>query len=283
MKPVGVGWCSQLLILIWMLIGFCGLAASAPPPSSSEAFVATFTAEDYGFDGPAVLPSGMTAVRLANHGREPHHIQLLRLEEGKGPQDLNAAFRESVLTLPSWAKRVGGPNGVEPGEEGEAVVYLAPGSYVLICTIPAHDGMPHVALGMRKSLQVIERAVSKPAFSGHYHLAMRDFEFSLVERIRPGRHTFYTVNRGGQPHEVSLFRLAADASPDQIVSAWTLGHGVPSPGKLVGGITELESGAEGVFTATLSPGRYALICLFPNPHTPDSHARKGMVLAFTVQ
>jgi uncharacterized cupredoxin-like copper-binding protein len=143
--------------------------------------------------------------------------------------------------------------------------------------------IPHVALGMRKSLQVIERPVLKPVFSGHYHLAMRDFEFSLVERIRPGRHTFYTVNRGSQPHEVSLFRLAADASPDQIVSAWTLGHGAPLPGKLVGGITELEPGGEGVFTATLSPGRYALICLFPNPHIPDSHARKGMVLAITIK
>ena len=195
----------------------------------------------------------MTAVRLANRGREPHHIQLLRLEEDKRPEDLAASLQGPVLALPSWAKRVGGPNGVEPGEEGEAMVYLAPGSYVLICTIPAHNGIPHVALGMRKSLQVIERPVLKPVFSGHYHLAMRDFEFSLVERIRPGRHTFYTVNRA------------------------------PLPGKLVGGITELEPGGEGVFTATLSPGRYALICLFPNPHIPDSHARKGMVLAITIK
>lgn len=163
------------------------------------------------------------------------------------------------------------------------MVYLAPGSYVLICTIPARDGRPHVALGMRRSLQVVKETAPKPTFSGHYHLALRDFQFDIVERIRPGRHTFYTVNRGGQPHEVSLFRLAADASPDQILSAWTLGYGVPLPGKLVGGITELEPGGEGVFTATLSPGRYALICLFSNPYLQNSHARKGMVLDFTIK
>lgn len=178
---------------------------------------------------------------------------------------------------------MGGPNGIEPGEEGEATLHLTPGSYVLICTIPARNGRPHVALGMQKPLNVVERAAAKPAFSAHYHLAMRDFEFAVVERMKAGRHSFYTVNRGSRPHEVSLVRLAPDASAEQIVTALTLGHGVPLPGKLVGGITELEPDGEGVFTATLSPGRYALICLFPNPHVPDSHARKGMVLDFTIK
>jgi hypothetical protein len=54
MNPGEVGWYSRFLILIWMSIGFCGLTAVDASSSSSEASIATFTAENYGFDGPAV-------------------------------------------------------------------------------------------------------------------------------------------------------------------------------------------------------------------------------------
>lgn len=82
------------------MIGFCGLTVPTLSASSPDIPVATFTAEDYGFDGPDVLPAGMLVVRLANRGSEPHHIQLLRLENGKSPEDLKAALQGPLLTIP---------------------------------------------------------------------------------------------------------------------------------------------------------------------------------------
>lgn len=59
---------------------------------------------------------------------------------------------------------------------------------------------------------MVKETASKPTFSEHSHLALRDFQFDIVERLRS------TVNRGGQPQEVSLFlaRRGCVAGPDSI-------------------------------------------------------------------
>jgi uncharacterized cupredoxin-like copper-binding protein len=45
----------------------------------------------------------------------------------------------------------------------------------------------------------------------------------------------------------------------------------------------LEPGRDGTFVANLTPGRYAIMCLFSNPHARESHAAKGMVMNFTIE
>jgi hypothetical protein len=45
----------------------------------------------------------------------------------------------------------------------------------------------------------------------------------------------------------------------------------------------LEPGHDGSFTAELTPGRYAIMCLFSNRHASESHAAKGMVMNFTIE
>jgi hypothetical protein len=90
--------------------------------------------------------------------------------------------------------------------------------------------------------------------------------------LTKGQHTFHVKNRGSQAHAVSLVRLDPDASVESFVAALAPGAAGPLPGTLVGGITGLESGGEGAFTANLSPGRYGMICLFTNPDPHLSHA-----------
>jgi hypothetical protein len=254
-----------------------------------EPAVATFVAQDYGFDGPDLLSGGLTVIRVANRGQEPHHVQFLKLPEGKNPADLIAALQIALaqvafVEIPSWAKQMGGPNGVSPGGEAEATVYLDPGFYVLICVIPTKQGTPHVALGMQKALRVIGHGPQAPKIAGEYHLAMADFEFAVPERMTTGRHVFHVINRGSQPHEVSVVELAPGASVDDLVASFTPGaHHHPLPGKLVGGMAGLEPGGAGAFTVTLTPGHYGLLCLFPNPHSGTSHVSKGMTMNFTVE
>src|SRR5919205_417196 len=59
-------------------------------------------ASDYAFDAPDTLPAGLVTVRLMNHGQEPHHAQLLRLNDGVSFDDFAAALEaegESALRL----------------------------------------------------------------------------------------------------------------------------------------------------------------------------------------
>ncbi|WP_447598694.1 hypothetical protein [Nitrospira sp. Nam80] len=250
---------------------------------SHEPPIAIFVAEDYAFEGPDSLPAGPATVRIHNHGHEPHHIQLLKLTEGKTVADLAAALQGPLVSVPEWAKHMGGPNGVSPGGIADARVHLEAGTYALICMIPSKSGIPHVALGMTKELRVTEQVTSVQPQMNHYHLAMRDYEFVVVQSILSGRHSFYVKNRGTQPHQVSVVRLDPNAKASDILAAFEPDAAMAMPGRLIGGMTGLEPGREGSFTIDLPEGRYAFICLFPNPSASSSHARKGMVMNFTIK
>ena len=249
----------------------------------SKPGVATFSAWDNRFEGPDTIPGGQVTIRLRNRGQEPHQLQLLKLDEGKSPADLAASLREGGGVVPRWAKHMGGPNGIGAGDTSEATMYLDPGSYVIICGIPTKNHQTHAALGMQKALVVAKNAPAPPEFYGNFHMAMFDYEFVVVQPLKKGRHTFYVINRGSQTHQASLVRLNPGASAQDVLAALEQ-HGPRFlPGKLIGGISGLEPGGDGTFTAEFTPGRYAIICLFPDPTARDSHAAKGMVMNFTIE
>lgn len=251
--------------------------------ASSPPYIVTFSAWDYRFDGPDTIRAGQTTIRLHNRGHEPHQLQLLKLENGKSPADLAVVLQDEGQAIPSWAKHMGGPNGVGSGEKADATIFLEPGTYVVICVIPGKNQKTHAALGMQKILHVTDNLRSQPEFHGSFHMAMLDYEFVVVEPFRRGEHTFYVVNRGSQAHQISLVRLNPGSSPAEVLAFFETGKLISLPGQLIGGMSGLEPGAEGTFTAALLPGRYAMICLFPNPTAHDSHAAKGMVMRFTIE
>ncbi len=243
--------------------------------------VVSFLASDIGFEGPETVPAGLTALRLQNRGQEPHQLQLLKLSDGRTPAELSTFLHASHGEVPQWAERMGGPNGVGPGDSAEAVIDLEPGIYVLTCAIP-HHSHPHPSLDTPKTLRVIDGA-SRADFTGNIHMAMVDYGFVIIQDVRSGPHTFHVVNRGSQAHQVSLVRLNPGASAEDMLAAFQSTDAGSLPGRLMGGMTALEPGRRGMFTASLSPGRYAMICLFPNPSAQNSHAANGMVMNFIVE
>ena len=244
---------------------------------------ATFYAWDHRFDGPETIPAGQTTIRLRNRGKEPHQLQFLKLDAGKTPAELAVALQSGAQSIPSWAKQVGGPNAVGAGQAAEATLYLEPGSYVIICGIPGKTHKTHASLGMQKALRVIDTKSPPPDFRGNFHMAMFEYEFVVVQPLRKGRHTFYVVNRGNQTHQASFIRLDPGASTEDVLTAIHQDSPTRLPGTLIGGMSGLEPGRDGTFTADLTPGRYAIMCLFSNTLMSESHAAKGMVLNFTIE
>jgi hypothetical protein len=267
----------------FLLSGNYGCTHSHTVQTLAPTSVATFVAREYSFDGPDTLPAGLTNLRLQNDGRQTHQIQLLKLTDGKKLSDLLAALQDqnTVDHLPRWARHMGGPNGISPGNMAEARIQLPPGLYVVTCLIPSDNGQPHVAFGMSKEVRVVDNELSAQWPLSHYHLAMRDYEFVLVETASRGTHSFYVKNRGTQPHQVSLIRLEPGASTNDFLGSFS-DKGTLMPGQLIGGMAALEPDGDGAFTVTLDEGHYAFICLFPNPAAPSSHAARGMVMDFTV-
>ena len=253
--------------------------AAGPRPDAPVVFVA----HDYGFAGPDRIPSGTTTVQIVNKGQAPHHIQLLKLLQGKTAADFRAAIASDPARLPSWITFVGGPNAILPGSDAVATMNLQEGNYLLICLIPNEQGVPHVALGMQKPLSVSggkASLVSEP--KPDLTITQADFRFALSHPITAGSRTIQVMNHGTQPHEVVVVKLDPGASPKDFAAAFEPGASGPPPGKPVGGVVGLDIGEHAFFTTQFEPGRYGLLCFFTDA-AGRPHFAQGMTSEFTVK
>ena len=253
-------------------------AATVAPP------VIDIMASDYSFDAPDTIPSGLVTIRLMNHGQEPHHAQLLRLNDGVSFGEFGAALQsegESALRLTTLT---GGPGALSPSKSTEVTLNLTPGQYALACFISSSDGVPHLAKGMLKPLTVTaadaEPETAAPQSAGT--LNMRDFSFDIPDVLPAGTATFTVANAGPQPHELNILKLAPGASLADL-QAWQPDQGTPPPFEAVGGMNGMSQGEAHYMTVDLQPGTYVAICNIPDPGSGVPHSRLGMVRQFSVQ
>ena len=252
--------------------------AEAPPaaPAASAPEILTVTASDYKFDAPDQIPAGLITVQLVNRGPSPHHVQLLRLTEGKTPADFQAALQKGAL--PTWALPAGGPNPPEVGGTSEVRLPLEAGEYMMVCFIPDTAGVPHMAHGMVRSLRVTpasEPAVSIAATTADVEMTLVDYDFKLSAPLTPGRHVVRVTNAAKQPHEVVFVRLEPHKTPADF-ARWGEHQVGPAPGTLHGGISAIMPGTVADVSVDLPAGDYALICFVPDMKDGKAHYVHGM-------
>jgi plastocyanin len=250
--------------------------------SPAEPAAVTVTASDFDFQAPDTIAAGATTVRLVNHGKELHQVQLIKLEEGKTLADMAQALK-SEGPPPSWVKFVGGPNGVAPGQEARATSVLAPGQYAYICFIPSPDGVMHAAKGMARPFTVSGGSTASAAQpSADVTIKLVDYDFQTSQPLKPGQQTILVENAGPQPHELVLLRLAPGKKVEDFATWSETGMKGPPPAEPLGGVTLLDKGARGTFSANLTPGEYGFICYFPDKKDGKPHLAHGMMKNFKV-
>lgn len=272
---------------ILLLLSACGggepreAQAEVDPPANAVQVV-DVSGFDYGFEAPEVIDAGWTTFRFANRGPEAHHLTLMRLAPGRTASDALAALRDQQ-PLSGIATAVGGPNAPMPGANADATLDLEPGEYVLVCVIPSPDGVPHFMKGMAKPITVRDTdaraAVSPPA---DVEVTLTDYTFDIDGAIAAGERTIRVVNATSatEPHEIVLVRLPEGVTSEQ-VNDWIHAMEGPPPGEFIGGITALDPGESGAFTADFTPGEYAFLCPLPSPDG-EAHTYKGMMHQFRV-
>ncbi|MBI4419443.1 MAG: hypothetical protein HY560_01350 [Gemmatimonadetes bacterium] len=282
-----------LLLLTAVIAAGC---ASEPPMRE-----VVLGAHDYAFAAPERVPGGLVRVHLVNEGKEPHHAQFVRLNDGVSREQFHAALETTLeavvkegemafMRLFALATVAGGPAPVAPGKNLDMVADLAPGTYALICFIPGPDGVPHVVKGMVKYLTVdapVAPQPKPPVAAGTVDLA--DFAFNALPAIKAGPTVLEVKNSGKEPHEMSVVRLqgiTADqlmrilATPPKPGSAPPPG---PPPFEFVGGVQALMPGQRNWVTLELAAGDYVLLCLIPSPANQGKpHVALGMFKTFTV-
>jgi hypothetical protein len=242
--------------------------------------VVTVTATDYAFDAPDEIPAGLTAIRLVNQGPSLHHIQLMKLEEGKTLKDFLGALTGEQF--PKWAKDAGGPAPPEVGNTSTVIQRLEPGTYALMCFIPAVDGMPHVMKGMSRQLKVVA-SDRPPAPEPEADLTVKlvDYDFQLTQPIPSGKHTILVENSGPQPHELAIVRLNPGKKPQDFF-AWGMKPVGPPPGTIHGGASGILPGERVFVEVDLPPGEYGLLCFLPDAKDGKPHFLHGMGKQTTV-
>lgn len=245
----------------------------------------TVVAQDYSFTAPDRISAGPTTITLVNKGPEMHHVELIRLEQGKTLTDLIAALKAAgEHGIPSWVTWIGGPNIPAPGQSSTATISLTPGNYAFLCLIPSKDGVPHVMKGMMQPLTVTP-AVGMPALMPKADVEMKlvDYGFELSTPITAGRHVVQvTVPDAPQPHEVFIARLAPGKTANDLL-AWMEKQEGPPPGMPAGGTTVISRGGSNILDVTFEAGEYALICFMSDYKDGKPHFVHGMVRQITVK
>jgi uncharacterized cupredoxin-like copper-binding protein len=257
------------------------LAASA----NAQGRTVTVMASDFKFDFPDTVASGLTTFQLMNHGPELHHMQIIRLEQGKTMADFQAAM-QSHGPPPAWVSFLGGPNAGVPDGRSSTIVTtnLTPGQYVALCVIPSPDGKPHVAKGMVKPFVV---KASGPAVAqagipkADYVMTLYDYNFDLDKPLKAGRRTIQIKNTAKQFHEAFIAKLPPGVPPTALLEWMAGGMKGVAPAMPAGGIVGLSPGQENFLTVDLEPGEYALYCFLPAPDGKE-HVAHGMLKQISV-
>jgi hypothetical protein len=130
---------------------------------------------------------------------------------------------------------------------------------------------------------VAAACASKPAAEAPpvVTITASDYSFSLPERIPAGPTTIRLVAKGHEIHHAVLVRLDEGKTVDDLTAALKNPGPAPTWAHPVGGPNPPMPGSETATTVTLTPGRYAAICMVPSADGVP-HFAKGMIQAFEV-
>jgi uncharacterized cupredoxin-like copper-binding protein len=268
---------------ITLALGALVVFASA---AGAQGRAVTITASDFKFDAPDSIAAGITTFQLVNQGPELHHMQVVRLEQGKTFGDFQEAMK-SHGPPPAWVTFVGGPNAGLP--DGKSIVSvtasLKPGNYVMLCIIPSPDGAMHIMKGMVKPFTVTGEAgvMQAGAPTTDAVMTLYDYNFDLDKPLAAGRRTIRITNKAKQFHEAFIARLGPGVTATAFLEWMKAGMKGPPPVMPAGGIVGITPGEENLLTIDLEAGEYGLYCFLPDAKDGKEHVEHGMFKQITVK
>lgn len=271
------------VLLLMLAAVFTGCVLTTSPAVPGAGATLNIVARDHSYEMPSEIGSGWTTISMTNQGQEPHHAQLLRLNDGVTPEQFQAALQQEPDSVLSLVTLAGGPGVIDPGGSQTTTTYLDPGNYLMICVLPDDQGVPHIAQGMIAPLQVTaagSQAAPEPVADAEVN--MLDFSFTFPETMYAGEQVWKVSAAGQQPHEMLLLKLNDGVTLDQAL-AWMDESVGPPPFTNAGGLQGIDPGEVGYVHLNLQPGTYVALCYIPDPASGKAHLELGMMVPFTVQ
>jgi hypothetical protein len=250
--------------------------AHAPPE-------VVFKGVDYAFESPNLINAGLVTLKFDNIGEEDHHLQLARLQDGVAFEEFVTKLQTEGGAAYALLEAVGGVGILQPGVSQSVTVNLQkPGLYVALCVLPNGEGVPHLALGMIKPIEVIatENVVEAPAADLEVH--MLDFGYDIPTEVSAGKQIWEVFNAGVQPHELLVAKLNDGKTIADVMTYLQNGEEGEAPYDFVGGAQAMVTSYSNFVEFDFTPGEYVALCFVPDPATGKPHIALGMVRPFTV-
>ncbi len=259
------------------------LSADAPPaPIHESARVSasrvTIQAREYAYDAPSTISSGLVTFTLQNVGTDDHLAQFLKLNDGVTDDRFRAAVQtarvDEVLAVSTPA---GGANAVPPGSAQDVTFDMAAGNYFMLCYVAGEDDPTlHAVKGMVRPFQVAAPSSEATAPVADLTVTMHDFSYT-APTITAGARTVQVVNRGAQPHAMTLVRVSDSSDPaDGSREARSSNAPDPTRATFAGGIAVIAPGGSGWATVNFTPGLWMMVCFVPDNGSGPTHAALGM-------
>lgn len=272
------------------------LPAETQPTVSPEITDFAVGAGDYYFDtgGITELPAGSVRATMTvdEAATEAHVAMFARVKDGETVEDVLSAA-ETDFTGYKAAQMVdfvGGVNALRAGASQSAIVDLEPGTYMVVCFIPAQDGSfppkPHSAFGMWTEIEVVEPDVEPVVIENEGTIVLSEMMFDLPDGF-DGQGTFAVENRGALLHEMGIVRLDDGKTGDDVAAFYDFSSGPPDignePDTPGGGYAANHPGQNGYVELDLEPGNYVLVCFVGNePPSFSTHLNLGMWKEFSI-
>ena len=269
--------------LLALGVAGCGDEDESSPESSSSGKPAALAIEVTAsgeLKAPKSVPAGVTTITVRNGAKEPHSVQLARVDEGQDPQkgiEAGNAWASEGKPLPAWAHTEGGVPVVPPGASASSTQNLPPGQYAAFDT-NAEPGQQKPAL-----FEVTGEAGDAQLPSTEARIEANEYSFDATG-LKAGRQRVLIDNAGAEPHFVAALQLKPGKTVDDVREFVETEKGQEpfiEEGEIATPV--LDGKGKQVIDAEFKRGDYVLMCWVPDRKGGPPHAVKGMISAATVE
>jgi len=267
-----------------LLMGALAACNATPTPTATPVPMPAVTVEvsDSALTMPADTPAGLVAVTVKNSGQAPHSPLFARLNDGVTQEQFMETMQtdESGTAALAMVSLLGGAQ-VQPGGSQQMEFDFKPGAYLAI-DMGEGEGPPLMANFTATAGS--GPAPAEPAATVNAELI--DFQFTLPDQIKSGAQTWKIANKGGQWHEMGIFKLNEGVTVDDVMAMMMSGEESqgPPPFETMAFWAPMSQGEHAWLTIDLPPGTYTVLCFLPDFSStpPMSHLEHGMVRTLTV-
>jgi hypothetical protein len=243
-----------------------------------------FKGLDYAFEGQDKIEAGLVTLNFENIGEEDHHLQIARIADGVSFEEFMSKLQTEGEATFALLEAVGGVGVLQPGKSQSVTVNLEkPGLYIALCVLPTAEGVPHLALGMIKPIEVVaSENIYAEAPRADLEVHMLDFGYDLPSQIEAGKQIWEVFNAGKQPHELLVAKLKDGKTMTDVMNFLQSGEQGEAPYEFQGGAQGMATDYSNFVEFDFEVGEYVALCFIPDPATGKPHVALGMLRPFTV-